>query len=261
MLKIEVGSVPMAFRTDSGRWLEKARRDYAGFKTSRFPELTFDLKWRQGADEPFQPRIEEAKGRTRIWRGDFDGKFDREGGELEVRRNPYSFNSFLRVLYTKILAERGGALFHAAGLAHGDDGYLFFGPSGYGKSTLTRLSGREDPELAALSDEVVLARRQGEGFKVYGTPFWGELARKGQGRVAHLRAAFSLKKSKRNKARRLGKAEAARRLLKTVLWFDQDRERTSAVLGTVEELVATTPVYELEFSKAGGFWPEVRACR
>src|SRR5262249_12282362 len=60
--------------------------------------------------------------------------------------------NFLRVLVAYRLLELGGAVLHSAGVADGDGAFLFLGPSGAGKTTLSRQS--EAQGRTVLSDDL-----------------------------------------------------------------------------------------------------------
>ena len=105
-----------------------------------------------------------------------DGWFNLQSsrGELVMRPqgNP---ENFLRVWYAWRLAEVGAILVHASGLIKNGLGYCFFGASGSGKTTITRLSGG----TLILSDDLVVVKC-GETSKdapviLFGVPFRGEL--------------------------------------------------------------------------------------
>jgi hypothetical protein len=77
-----------------------------------------------------------------------------------------------QLFFVPPLANRGGFLVHACAAAIDGKALVFAGHSGDGKTTLARLLQNEGVEL--LSDERVAIRREGGGFRVYGTPWPGE---------------------------------------------------------------------------------------
>jgi hypothetical protein len=60
---------------------------------------------------------------------------------------------------------------HAAGVSFQEQGYVFTGASGTGKSTISQLFA--DQGALVLSDERVILRRQETAVSVYGTPWVG----------------------------------------------------------------------------------------
>ena len=69
------------------------------------------------------------------------------------------FNPIVEVCLLSRLALDGGLLLHAAGIAVQDQGYVFTGASGTGKSTIAQLFA--DQGALILSDERVILRQQG----------------------------------------------------------------------------------------------------
>ena len=107
----------------------------------------------------------DGRGRRRSYQG---------RGHCEM--NPYSVDCILRVLWATLLPRVGGMLVHGCGLRHAEVAVVFPGPSGAGKTTLARKA--PDPDYV-LSDELCAVRRGDDGWRVHGTPFWGDFARGG----------------------------------------------------------------------------------
>lgn len=86
----------------------------------------------------------------------------------------YSLDSGLFQLWASFLLTRSrGVVVHALGVKRQGMAHVFLGKSGAGKSTLARLitqAGAGD----ILSDDRVVVRRDGDEFRVYGTPWNGE---------------------------------------------------------------------------------------
>ena len=91
-------------------------------------------------------------------------------------------------------------------------------------------------------------------FTAYGTPFAGELARLGEKVRAPLAALFLLKQGPENRIEPLSEAEAARELLRHVLFFAQDEELVGMVFHTVCDFVRRVPVRRLVFTKDASVW-------
>jgi hypothetical protein len=81
------------------------------------------------------------------------------------------FNPIVEVCLLSRLALDGGLVLHAAGVSFQEQGYVFTGASGTGKSTISQLFA--DQGALVLSDERVILRRQGTTVSVYGTPWVG----------------------------------------------------------------------------------------
>jgi hypothetical protein len=167
----------------------------------------------------FSIRLVRAPGRGRArWVGQ---------GRCEL--NPFAVDAVLRVLWSVLLPHEDGALVHACGLRHAEIGVVFPGESGAGKTTLARKAPDADD---VLSDEMVVLRRSAGGWRVYGTPFWGDFARGGISmRSWPLRALAFLSQRDGVVMAPVTSSEATLRLLACFVCFQTDR-------ATVERNVA-----------------------
>ena len=81
------------------------------------------------------------------------------------------FNPIVEVCLLSRLALDGGLLLHAAGLTVQEEGYIFTGSSGAGKSTIAQFFSNRG--ALVLSDERLIVRKVADGFRFYGTPWVG----------------------------------------------------------------------------------------
>ena len=91
-------------------------------------------------------------------------------------------------------------------------------------------------------------------FSAYGTPFAGELARIGEKVQAPLAMLFLLKQGPENRIEPVGAAQAARELLRHVLFFAHDEELVRMIFQTVCDFVRRVPVRRLEFTPDARVW-------
>jgi len=75
------------------------------------------------------------------------------------------------VLINRLLHEHV-AVIHGAGIVVDGKGYVFFGPSGIGKTTISRLWVKRGAQL--LNDDRVAVYQAADGWRVAGTPWHGE---------------------------------------------------------------------------------------
>ena len=97
-------------------------------------------------------------------------------GKGECAMSPFAVDCILRVIWATLLPHVGGLLVHGCGLRHAEVAVVFPGQSGAGKTTLARKAPDSDD---VLSDELCVVRRADDGWRVHGTPFWGDFARGG----------------------------------------------------------------------------------
>ncbi len=143
-------------------------------------------------------------------------------GEGRCALSPVAVDCILRVIWSTLLPRVGGMLIHSCGLRHAEIGVVFPGRSGAGKSTLARKAPDADD---VLSDELVAVRRTDDGWRVSGTPFWGDFARGGISmRSWPLRTLAFLAQSPRDTVTMtpIVSAEATLRLLGCFLSFVSD---------------------------------------
>ena len=149
------------------------------------------------------------------------------------------------LLMMYVLAERKGAIIHAAGIVLKEKSFVFVGRSGAGKSTLVRQFALAD-DCLVLSDDRVVIQEAGKGFGVSGTP-WGGEAGNAENATRPLAGIFFLRQAPVNQIHRLDVRAAAERLLAaaSIPWYDRD----VAPLGVsfCAGLAERIPAYELQF--------------
>jgi hypothetical protein len=172
---------------------------------------------------------------------------------------PGIFENFLRVLVAYRLLALGGVVLHSAGItadAEGDAAFLFLGPSGAGKTTVSRLS--EARGRTVLSDDLnalLPSPDPGGPPQVVKLPFTGDL---GERREAHpprpLRGLLRLEKGAADALRPLSPAATLALLFACSPFVNADPHRQEPLFGVLAGLARAAPARVLTFSLAGGFW-------
>ena len=255
-LTVEIGGLPIRLRTPNAAFRAQIAERYSSFlRPESRAEMEFELHFSPpdplSAEEKLEVCCEE--GRWQLSRGEFRAAFDlhTRRGHLSFIHNPYSVDTVLRIVHSLLLAPAGGLLLHASGGIRGGRGVLFSGVSGAGKTTIAQLA---PPDVQLLTDEISYLRRAGDGFRVYGTPFSGELGIQGQDVSAPLAAIYLIEHGARNRRERVAEAEAVRRLMRNTLFFAQEKRLVADVFSTVCELARRVPVYGLEFLPDARVW-------
>jgi len=156
--------------------------------------------------------------------------------------NPFRY-PMDQILVMYALAQREGALIHAAGLSMDNRGYIFPGRSGAGKSTLSRLFlGRDTAEM--LSDDRIIIRKIDGKFKAFGTPWAGD-AGIAENKSFPLYSIFFIHHAEKNMIREITPREAIEKLMPvtSIPWYDT--EVMDKVLLFCEDLTSTIPAYNL----------------
>lgn len=263
---VEIGGIPIGLATDDPGFLNLLRNRYEGFLSSSTPEfeLEFDLT-RTGPASEEDVRVRREGEEFILERGDFHARWNSSTGKGKVSQNanPYSLDSVLRILHSLILAQRGAFLLHAASAIHDGRAFLFSGISGAGKTTMTRLA---PAGITLLTDEISYIRPTVDanahpntgGYAAFGTPFAGELARAGENCSAPISALFFLEQGPENRIDELSSAEAARRLMRNILFFAEDHALVEKLLSTACDFVSRVPIRRLTFYPDGRVWDEIR---
>ena len=157
------------------------------------------------------------------------------------------FRRFIdQFLMINLLSQRSGFLLHASGVIWDGKAIAFVGRSGVGKSTLLDLFKDEVSREHLLNDDRLAVRKCDGGWRLYGTPWYGE-SRVSSSGSAPLQALFFIDHAKHNYVKPLPNAEVCRRLLPTGLMPVWDPPATARVLETFQDLVGTVPAYEFGF--------------
>jgi hypothetical protein len=252
---VEIGGIAILLRSTESAFCRLVARRYGNFvNPSALPDYEFEVN----IETPASSSDEDARvwKQGRLWhfvRGDFRAEWDAQARRGRVRQslNPYSIDTVLRIVHSLVLAEEGGFLLHAASALRSGKAFLFTGVSGAGKTTISRLA---PPDAAVLTDEISYVRVDGGGYRGYGTPFAGELARIGANVSAPLGALYFLEQGPVNRIEPIGRLAAARALLRNVLFFAHDPLLVERVFHSALEFVSSVEVARLVFRPEQSVW-------
>jgi hypothetical protein len=255
-IAIHIGGIAIDVRTSDPVFQDMLRARYDTFvDDAAAPE--FELAVELCAPESSHPD-EDVKVwcRDGLWsmrRGDFRAEWNPAEGRGRVRQtaNPYSIDAVLRILHSLILARQGGFLLHAAGAIRNGKAFLFSGISGAGKTTISRLA---PADVTLLTDEISYVRREADGYRAYGTPFAGELAKIGENVSAPLEAVYFLVQGPENRFAPVERAEAAGMLLRNTLFFAHEPELVRTVFQNACEFSTRVRMERLVFVPDARVW-------
>ncbi len=145
-----------------------------------------------------------------------------------------------------LLLKRVGFFLHAAGVSYQGRGYLFVGPGGAGKSTLSKLL-YQDRTISVLGDDLMVVCKRKGGPRIYGTPPCEPFPFFSLTEGTPLRGIFFLAHGKKNQLRRLALQESLRRFLLEVPPISWALEADSFLAEFVLTLCSSFPIYELSF--------------
>lgn len=248
---LRIGPFTIALELPNNAWQQLIDRRYRPFLISR-PSRKIYTRVLISASTPAggstTVRVSGDSSTIQLTRDDFSSRTSLPGlsTELACECNRYSFDSWLRVFISVLCSRTDALLVHGAGTFIDGKSHLFYGVSGAGKSTITRILGKD----RALSDELVLAYCTKKTWRAASTPFWGEL-KKNNGEIydAPLSGIHQLKKAPGADKRSVPAIAALPGLLACVMHFDRCPEAVAAVLANVEALTRAVPPDILSFAK------------
>jgi hypothetical protein len=171
--------------------------------------------------------------------------------ENNITASLTAFENYFRWLIANLLIEKGGFVFHSAGIVKADSAYLFFGHSGAGKSTVSEFS--RDGRL--LSDDMVFVVPRGKGYSASTTPFFGVLPQHlKETSIYSVNGCYRLRKSNEIRTRQLSKAAAFGLLVPSCPNVLSPKRRNELLYPAVRKFLDIIPVYELFFRKDDSFW-------
>lgn len=237
-------------------WVEALRRMWPGWMDAARPQ-SWSLCLTAGPPAPgarplFETRPHFQDGIGYLLAPGFSGWIDPAQGRahLEAHRgaNAGDLSIFVRTCFALQAFERDGILFHAAGVVHRGQGYAFFGLSGSGKTTATRLS----PNDLVLNDDLILLRPGASGWEMWATPF-GENRSPGQD-TAPLRALFRLIQAPQDRIERLSPGSALGELVANSPVVNAHPACLPDLMARWQAVQKDVRVRALHFRKDSTFW-------
>lgn len=187
----------------------------------------------------------------------FRGRILPTSREAELRYHPAADSGdiayFIRTVFALAAFDQQKLLFHAAGIVHREKAYTFFGQSGSGKTTASRLS-KGKP---VLSDDLLLLSPDVNGIDVWATPFGRR--RHPDHSVAPLRALLRLLQAPEDRVISMPPSEALAALVANSPVINADVARVPELMGWWSQILSRVPVYRLYFRKADTFWEVIDA--
>ena len=183
---------------------------------------------------------------------EFDREYTRGQGETVVggpiltagELHPF-VHPFDEVVFLARLSRARGILVHACGLALGGRGLLFLGTSGAGKSTTARLW-KERGGITVLSDDRIVIRAEGDGYRIYGTP-WNAGSGWETPASARLDAVYILDQAPRNRIIEITPASAVAQMMVRAFPAMWDQKGLEFAVRFMARLAETVPVRRLQF--------------
>ncbi len=170
---------------------------------------------------------------------------------------PGVVENLLRIVVAYALLARGGVLVHAAGVADGDRARVFFGVSGAGKTTLSRLARAAGQRI--LSDDMVALVPEVGRVRILAIPFAGEFRGASRHDAPRLEGILRLRQAPDHALLPLRPSQALASLLTCTPFVNRDPWVADRLLGNLDALLRKAPAQELAFAPRAGFLDVLRA--
>ena len=168
-----------------------------------------------------------------------------------------SLENYLRVVYAHLAVPAKGFLLHSAGLVRSGRAFLFFGPSGAGKTTVTTLS----PGAKVLSDDLTMvmpaeATPGAEArYAACSVPFRGLFAPHPESADTYpLAGLFRLVQDTTDWLEPLSGAAAIGEVVGSLPFVMDRPEMAGSAIDAVSAAAGQVPVFRLHFRKDSTFW-------
>jgi hypothetical protein len=262
VLSLAIAGLRIELRCNDQGLADQLRTRYHRYLDDGIPHLIADVHW-SDRSSPASLAVASttfADDTLYLAAPGYDGEVDVKQGRARLQlssSDPVNdIEYFLRVCIALLAFEHEALLFHAAGLVRLGRGYLFFGHSGSGKTTVAQLS----PEDLVLNDDLVLLMPAEQRWTVHATPFWNlSQTRPASPRSAPLAAMFRLVQDREVYLEEMGRGQALAELVANVPVIPADPVRSQKLLELGQRLLRSVPAYRLHFLPNASFWSIVES--
>ena len=157
---------------------------------------------------------------------------------------------FIKMVVSYGLYELGGFLLHSAGIVRNNKAFLFFGKSGSGKSTVSKLSVND----IILSDEIVGLTYSGDKAVAHSTPFWNPGWSRRIQFVAEIGGIFRLVQDTRVFIEPIRPSLAVAEILASIPALPTNPDMCIGFIPMIEAMISRVGIHFLHFRKDNDFW-------
>jgi hypothetical protein len=253
---LSIANLAVSITCGNQELIEQLTRRYADFLSVGDTQFKAEIKWVDGqASSPFLDASPAFKEGTAYFDAPgYQGYIDLKAGmgqlSLASIRPLEDIDYFLRVVYAMLVFQAGGLLFHAAGIVRSGKAYLFFGHSGSGKTTVSRLS----PKDVILNDDLVLLVPEEAAWRVYSTPFWNPTQVRPSPQTAPLKGLYRLVQDRNVYLETMSPGQAVAETFASIPVISGDPSKAVDLLLRCRQLLSVVPVYRLHFLPDDSFW-------
>ncbi len=253
---IIIAGYPIGITCENPELYQGIQKKYRIFTTSREPQFHVEINWEQS----LVPLKLENLGVN--YRPDKvfisapgihgQGNLQNKTAELTVQAvNPLDgLDYFLRTICAALAFEAKGFMVHGAGIVHRGKGYLFFGRSGSGKTTVSRNSIQEK----VLNDDLVVLLPEGDSWRIYSTPFWNPTQVEPRLLSTILASMYRLVQDTAVFLEPMKSGQALAELQTNIPVITSNPEASIELIDRCKRLLGAIPIYRLHFLPDNSFW-------
>lgn len=149
------------------------------------------------------------------------------------------------LIFIKLLSRRSSFILHSCAMGDGQNGYIFSGVSGAGKSTISKLI-ESGGKLRIMSDDRAIISRRGDSFIICGTPWHGTVTTC-ENLKSPLKKIFFIRHAKEHYAIRYDPVKTAAHLIARSFPPYWDEEGMARIIELCTDIATSVPCYELGF--------------
>ncbi len=255
-----IAGLGLSIESDDAALIDRLRAHYQAYLSPNAPRLSLRLNDIRHAPPLTDKPMAFDRGVLHFTAPAYTGYIDMVArrGELTLSTtHPLEdVDYFVRAAYALLAFEAGGLLFHAAGVAHQGRGYAFFGHSGSGKTTVSRLSKGK----IILNDDLImlLPDPANSHWTMHATPFSNPTQFTPSGpQQAALTGLLRLVQDTLVFLEDLPRPPAVAEVIASVPIIPLDPQRNLALIDRVDRLLQVVPAYRLHFLPDDSFWAVV----
>jgi hypothetical protein len=257
---VKIASFVVALSTsDTGvaQSLEQRYHEFLG--SNETPDISITLKIVPGAlyiePKPGPWIIESSYENDRLVYCSYQerGQVDLISGEGYLEMDPTTqVDNFLRTIYAWLCVTNDALLLHSAGVIRDGFGFVFFGPSGAGKTTTSRLASRRGH---VVSDDLVIISCDENGCTLHGVPFKGELSEAPRAnQQAPLKGLYRLRQDTSHYLEPISHIKAVADLVAASPFIVREKRLSEQLMKVCSKIAKCVPVQQLHFKRDDGFW-------
>lgn len=240
-LNIEIAGIVASFDGIPAKAQKALKKHYGGFTSKTEDGLKWEVEWGAPANEhgPWDIRTEYDLDRWVFSRGDFRGEWrpSRGRGTLSISADALALDALLQAWYAMVLVERGGGLFKGVGVAAGERGFFYAGPS---EKDRRAVAGKFDPGDIIAGEIAALIKKSGR-FVVCGTPFGDTRDAGGKNACAAIDKIIMLGGEGGGGPHKLAFTEAANELWGSVVYSSRSIDMQNRTMAVCENIVSQLP--------------------